>query len=164
MGATSQRKVLPSADLDLSGACGAAYYGMVRRGNGVGVETALPAVPGAPPLKALCVVPFGMEEGTEADVPGQEFFLVVGAPAEFRFLGSTTRADDAAGTVVEEWEGDIEEMAPVAATLEAGGQAQYVPVHLHSKVTETGTLELWCISRHGKQRWKLEFDVREKRG
>ena len=170
-------KVLPSADLDLSVARGAAYYGMVRRGKGirirggtartyyVGVETALPAVPGAPPpLKALCVVPFGMEEGTEADVPGQEFFLVVGAPAEFRFLGSTTRADDAAGTVVEEWEGDIEEMAPVAATLEAGGQAQYVPVHLHSKVTETGTLELWCISRDGKQRWKLEFNVREKRG
>jgi hypothetical protein len=31
-------------------------------------------------------------------------------------------------------------------------------------VTEVGTLELWCISRDGKQRWKLEFNVREQRG
>ena len=58
----------------------------------------MPAVPGVPPpIKALCVVPFGMEEGTEADVPGQEFGLVVGEPAEFRFLGSTMRRDDAVG-------------------------------------------------------------------
>ena len=33
----------------------------------IGVETSLPAVPGSPPpIKALCVVPFGMEEGTES--------------------------------------------------------------------------------------------------
>jgi hypothetical protein len=28
-------------------------------------------------------------------------------------------------------------------------------------MTEIGTLELWCLSRDGKQRWKLEFNVRE---
>jgi molecular chaperone DnaK (HSP70) len=168
-------RVLPSADLDLAVARGAAYYGLVRRGRGVrirggtarvyyvGVETSLPAVPGAaPPLKALCVVPFGMEEGTETDVPGAEFGLVVGAPAEFRFLGSTTRRQDTAGTLVEEWEGQIDELTPLQTTLDAGtGQGQIVPVHLHSKVTEVGTLELWCISRDGKQQWKLEFNVRE---
>src|SRR4029077_16218468 len=97
-------KVLPATDLDLAVSRGAAYYGMVRRGRGgrirggtarsyyVGVETSLPAGPGTPPpIKALCVVPFGMEEGTEADVPGQQFGLVVGVPAEFRFLGSSVR-------------------------------------------------------------------------
>jgi hypothetical protein len=170
--------VLPSADLDLAVARGAAYYGMVRRGKGVrirggtarvyyvGVETSLPAIPGAPPpLKALCVVPFGMEEGTEVDVPGQEFGLVVGAPAEFRFLSSTVRRDDGVGTLVEEWDNEVEESTPMQATLEATkGQGQIVPVHLHSKVTEVGTLELWCISRDGKQKWKLEFNVREQRG
>ena len=149
--------------------------GAARRGRGirirggtaqayyVGVETALPAIPGAaPPIKALCVVPFGMEEGTESDVPGQEFGLVVGSPAEFRFLGSSVRHADAVGTMVEEWEGQIEELSPMTATLEAAGMAgQTVPVHLHSKVTEVGTLELWCLSRDGKQRWKLEFNVRE---
>jgi hypothetical protein len=167
-------KVLKGNDLDLAVARGGSYYGMVRRGKGVrirggaarayyvGIETSLPAVPGSPPpLKALCVVPFGMEEGTEADVPGQEFGLVVGEPAEFRFLGSSTRRGDTVGTVVEDWHDQIEELSPLSTTLE-GAQSRTIPVHLHSKVTEVGTLELWCLSRDGKQRWKLEFNVREK--
>jgi Hsp70 protein len=168
--------VLPGGDLDRAVARGAAYYGMVRRGKGVrirggaarayyvGVESSLPAVPGAPPpLKALCVAPFGMEEGTEADVPGQEFGLVVGAPAEFRFLGSSTRRGDTVGTMVEEWQSEIEELDPMATTLaSSSGEGRLTPVHLHSKITEIGTLELWCISRDGKQKWKLEFNVREK--
>ena len=60
----------------------------------------------------------------------------------------------------------IEELTPMRVTLEAkGGPAgRVVPVHLHSKVTEVGTLELWCLSRDGKDRWKLEFNVREKTG
>jgi hypothetical protein len=104
-----------------------------------------------------------MEEGTEADVPEQEFGLIVGTPAEFRFLGSSVRRTDAVGTMVEEWEDQIEELSPLTTTLEAAGMAgQTVPVHLHSKVTEVGTLELWCLSRDNKQRWKLEFNVRER--
>ncbi len=166
---------LAGADLDLAVARGAAYYGLVRRGKGVrirggtarayyvGVETAAPAVPGmSPPLKALCVAPFGMEEGTEADIPSQEFGLVVGEEAEFRFLSSTVRRDDSSGTVVEDWEGQIDELSPVRTTLEGKGAAgRVVPVHLHSKVTAVGQLELWLMSRDGKQRWKLEFNVRE---
>ncbi len=171
-------KQLQGNDLDLAVARGAAYYGMVRRGKGVrirggaarcyyvGVETAMPAVPGArPPIKALCVVPFGMEEGTESDVPGQEFGLVVGEPVDFRFLSSTVRRSDAVGTVVEEWEGQIEELPPISTTLEAStgqSEGQTVPVHLHSRVTEVGTLELSCLSRDGRKRWKLEFNVRER--
>jgi molecular chaperone DnaK (HSP70) len=165
---------LEGADLDRAVAGGAAYYGLVRRGKGIrirggtaqsyyiGIESSLPAVPGAPPpLKALCVVPYGMEEGTETDVPGQEFGLIVGEPAEFRFLGSAQRRNDTVGTMVEEWEGQIDEMSPVAATLEAPGkEGRMVPVHLHTKVTEVGTLELWCISRDGREKWKLEYNVR----
>jgi molecular chaperone DnaK (HSP70) len=167
---------LHGADLDRAVAGGAAYYGLVRRGKGirirggaarsyyVGVETSLPAVPGSPPpIKALCVVPFGMEEGTESDVPGQEFGLIVGEPAEFRFLGSTIRRADAVGTLLDDWAGQIAELAPMSTTLESPGkEGRTVPVHLHSKVTEVGTLELWCISRDGKQKWKLEFSVRER--
>jgi hypothetical protein len=168
---------LPGTDLDLAVSRGAAYYGLVRRGRGVrirggtarayyiGVETSLPAVPGGPPpIKALCVAPFGMEEGTETDLPGQEFGLVVGEPVEFRFLGSTTRREDTPGLLVEDWEGPIEELAPVSVTLPAkGGPAgRVVPVHLHAKVTEVGQLELSCRSRDGGESWKLEFNVREK--
>ncbi len=170
-------RTLQGNDLDLAVARGAAYYGLVRRGKGIrirggtarayyiGVETAMPAVPGMrPPIKALCVAPFGMEEGTESDIPSQEFGLVVGEQAEFRFLGSTLRRQDAAGTVIEEWEMEIEELSPVATTLEGQGTpGRVVPVHLHTKVTEVGQLELWCFSRDGKERWKLEFNVRERR-
>jgi Hsp70 protein len=164
---------LAGADLDLAVARGAAYYGLVKRGRGVrirggtarayyiGVATNMPAVPGfAPPVKALCVAPFGMEEGTEADIPSYEVGLRIGAEAEFRFLGSTVRRDDTAGTVVDEWEGQIDELTPVKATLE-GKATGIVPVHLHSKVTPVGQLELWLHSRDGKQKWKLEFNVRE---
>jgi hypothetical protein len=173
---TGPLKVLGGTDLDLAVARGAAYYGLVRRGRGVrirggaarsyyvGIETSQPAVPGSlPPIKALCVVPFGMEEGTEAAVPGQELGLVVGVPAEFRFLGSTIRRNDPVGAVVEEWEGQIDELSPVTTTLEAPGMdGRTVPVRLHSKMTEVGTLELWCQSGDGKKRWKLEFNVRER--
>jgi hypothetical protein len=90
---------------------GAAYYGKARLGQGVrirsgasrtyfiGIESSMPAIPGMEaPLKALCVVPFGMEEGTDAAIPAREFGLVVGEPAEFRFLSSTIRKQDHAGT------------------------------------------------------------------
>src|SRR4051794_41954492 len=114
-------------------------------------------------MKALCVVPFGMEEGPESDVPGQEFGLVVGEPAEFRFLGSTVRRNDTVGTILDEWEGQLDELAPMSTTLESPGkEGRTVPVHLHSKVTEVGTLELSCHSRDGKQKWKLEFSVRDR--
>jgi hypothetical protein len=167
---------LAGADLDLAVARGAAYYGLVKRGKGVrirggtarayyiGVATNMPAVPGfVPPVKALCVAPFGMEEGTETDIPGYEVGVRIGTEAEFRFLGSTVRREDAAGTVVEEWEGQIDELSPVKTTLEAGKTAggAVVPVHLHTKVTPVGQLELWLMSRDGKQKWKLEFNVRE---
>jgi hypothetical protein len=169
-------RTLQGNDLDLAVARGAAYYGLVRRGKGVrirggtarayyiGVETAMPAVPGMPPpMKALCVAPFGMEEGTETDLPKQEFGLVVGEPVEFRFLGSTVRRNDSAGTMVEEWQGEVEELAPVSTTMQGQSKVgQQVPVHLHAKVTEVGQLELWFFSRDGKERWKLEFNVREK--
>ncbi|MCI0700657.1 MAG: Hsp70 family protein [Planctomycetia bacterium] len=174
---TEATRELAGADLDLAVARGAAYYGLVRRGKGVrirggtarayyiGVETNMPAVPGfTPPIKAICVAPFGMEEGTEADIPSYEVGVRVGTEAVFRFLGSTVRREDTSGTVVEEWEGQIDELSPVKTTLEAKGAAaggQIVPVHLHSKVTAVGQLELWLQSRDGKQRWKLEFNARE---
>lgn len=169
-------KELAGADLDRAVARGAAYYGLVRRGQGIrihggtartyyiGVESSLPAVPGAaPPLKALCVAPFGMEEGSEAEVPGQEFGLIVGEPVEFRFLSSTVRKTDPVGALIEDYGDDIEETSPLTTSLASeGNEGRVVPVRLHSKVTEIGTLELWCWSRSGKEKWKLEFSVRER--
>jgi hypothetical protein len=115
------------------------------------------------PLKALCVVPFGMEEGTEAQVPDREFGLVVGEPAEFRFLSSTIRKQDHVGDLLENWGTDIEELSPLEVTLKVDGeQGAVLPVRLESHVTEIGTLEVWCVARDGTQRWKLELNIRDK--
>ncbi|MBV9926064.1 MAG: Hsp70 family protein [Acidobacteria bacterium] len=167
--------VLDAPDLDHAVARGAAYYGRAKRGRGVrirsgaprtyyiGIESAMPAVPGLPaPLKALCVVPFGMEEGTEAAIPNREFGLVVGEPAEFRFLSSTVRKADEIGSLVEDWGEEIEELSPLEVTLKLEGREDTVlPVRLETRVTEVGTLEVWCVARDGSQRWKLEFNIRE---
>jgi hypothetical protein len=174
--ALAAAQVLDAPDLEHAVARGAAYYGKVRRGHGVrirsgasrtyyiGIESAMPAVPGMEaPMKALCVVPFGMEEGTEAQIPGREFGLVVGEPAEFRFLSSTVRKQDHVGDLLENWAGEIEELSPLKVTLNLDGQQGTVlPVRLESRVTEIGTLEVWCVSRDGAQHWKLELNIREK--
>ena len=171
-------QILEAPDLEHAVARGAAYYGKARRGHGVrirsgasrtyyiGIESAMPAVPGMEaPLKALCVVPFGMEEGTEATIPGREFGLIVGEPAEFRYLSSTVRKQDHVGSLLEDWGTDVEELSPLEVTLKLDGQqGAIVPVRLATRVTELGTLEVWCVSRDGTQRWKLELNIREKTG
>ena len=172
-------KELEGADLDLAVARGAAYYGWVRRGHGlrirggtarsyyVGVESAMPAVPGiSPPVRALCVAPFGMEEGTQADVPPMEFGLVVGEPTRFRFFSSSVRRSDGVGQIIEDAEksADLEELAPIEATLPSQAAAAHglIPVNLQAAVTELGSLELRCLEKGGSGRWKLELSVRMK--
>jgi molecular chaperone DnaK (HSP70) len=174
-------RVLASASLDLAVAHGAAYYGLVRRGQGIrirggtarayyiGVESAMPAIPGfAPPIKALCVAPFGMEEGTAVDVPGEELGLVVGERAEFRFFAASHRKHDAAGAVCDPEDDGLAELDPVEATLAPwaeGGEehraGEVVPVTLRAQVTEIGTLALWCVARDRRRQWKLEYSVRD---
>ncbi len=166
-----------SDDLDFAVARGAAHYARTREHGGVrirggtarsyyvGIETAGLAVPGAPrPLKALCVVPFGMEEGTEVAVPSEPFGLVVGEPAHFRFFSSAVRKQDRPGDLLPRWgEDELEETDPLEATLEAeeAGGEEFVPVTFQSRITELGVFELWCVSTESDRRWKLEFSVRE---
>ncbi len=173
--ALGKEQILEAPDLEHAVARGAAYYGKARRGRGVrirsgasrtyyiGIESSMPAVPGMEaPIKALCVVPFGMEEGTEATIPDREFGLVVGEPAEFRFLSSSVRKQDQVGSLLEDWGDDIEERSPLHVTLKLDSQVgKIVPVRLETRVTELGTLEVWCVSRDS-HRWKLELNIREK--
>jgi hypothetical protein len=169
-------KPLSGEDLMHAVSRGAAYYGLARGGRGVrirggvprtyyvGVESAMPSIPGFPaPLKALAVVPFGMEEGTDIRIPGREFGLVIGQPAEFRFFTSAARKNDQPGDLIEDFGDDLTELSPMEVSFEAGAAAEVVPVGFESVVTETGMLQLWCVSRDAR-RWKLEFNVREKVG
>jgi hypothetical protein len=154
---------------------GAAYFGLAREGKGirirggvprtyyVGIEDTMPAVPGmAAPLKALTVVPFGLEEGSDLKFTERAFGLVVGEPAEFRFFCSSSRKNDAAGAVIDRIDDEFEELPPMEVTLPAeAGSAGVVPATLETVVTETGLLQLWCVAKDGR-RWKLEFNVRER--
>ncbi|MDR0307377.1 MAG: Hsp70 family protein [Chitinispirillales bacterium] len=164
-------------DLDYSVARGASFYAFVKQGKGlrirggaarsyyVGIETSGPAVPGMErPLSALCVVPFGMEEGSQIDVPSEEIGLVVGEPAKFRFFSSSVRHQDTAGTIVERFnDTQIEETDSLEADLPADEKFtdMYVPVLFQSRITELGVFELWCRSTISDDSWKLEFSVRE---
>lgn len=169
-------RLLPGADLDLAVARGAAYYGYVRRGRGVrirggtaqsyyvGVESSMPAIPGfEPPLQALCLAPFGVEEGTEAPLPEQQFGLVVGEPVRFRFFGSSVRRQDPVGALLDFWSPDeLQELQEIEVSLPAEGRApgEVVAVRLQARVTETGTIELEALPVGGHERWKVELDVR----
>ena len=171
--------VLMAADLDLAVARGGAAYALARHGRGVrirggtgrayyvGIEGAVPAIPGMePPVTALCVAPFGMEEGTAADVPGPELGVVVGEKVRFRFFGSSVRRKDGVGTALDRWKGDeLDELAPIEVDLPAEGRSEgdVVPVLLRSTITEVGTLLLEAVPLTPKianERWKVELSVR----
>ena len=170
-------RLLAGANLDLAVARGAAYYGHVAAaGRGVrirggtaqsyyvGVESNMPAVPGMePPISALCLAPFGMEEGTEVALDAQEFGLVVGEPVRLRFFGSSVRRSDTVGTLLDFWgPEELVELQEIEAHLPAEGRTpgEVVPVTLHARVTDIGTLELNAVPVGGSERWKVEFDVR----
>jgi hypothetical protein len=172
-------RVLEGADLDLAVARGACAYALVRRGKGfrirggtarayyVGIESAVPAVPGVePPVTALCVAPFGMEEGTEAELPPHELGVVVGEPVRFRFFGSSVRRDDRAGDSLEDPLPDqLDALPPIEVTLPADGRLEgdVVPVRLRSRVTEVGTLLIEAEPvrpSRSDERWRVELSVR----
>ncbi|MBM4208409.1 MAG: Hsp70 family protein [Gammaproteobacteria bacterium] len=170
-------RLLTGTNLDLAVAQGAAYYGYVRKGKGVrikggaaasyyvGIESAMPSVPGIPPeIQALCIAPFGMEEGTQQELPNEEFGLVIGEPVRFRFFASTSRRTDRVGSRLNRWSRDeLSELEELEVTLpkEGHGAGETVPVHLCAAVTEVGTLELHAVSSKDSARWKIEFDVRQ---
>ena len=172
-------RVLPGEDLDLAVARGAAYYGLVRHGSGlrirggtarayyVGIESPMPALPGVePPVSALCVAPFGMEEGTQAELPPQELFVVVGESVTFRFFGSSTRRGDRAGTLLERWSPtELEELPLIELTLPAAGRApgEVVAVQLQASITAIGTLKLEAVAQTPvvpDERWQIELSIR----
>lgn len=171
------RLLAAAPDLDHAVARGAAYYGWAKPRGGVrirggvarsyyvGIETAGLAIPGAPrPLHALCVVPYGMEEGTEVDVPSADIGLMLGEAARFRFFSSAVRQTDQPGTVLESWQDEElseTDALEAALPLDAAVDQPYVPVRFQARITELGMFELWCVSAISASRWKLEFSVRE---
>lgn len=171
--------VLEGADYDFAVSRGAVSYGLARSGKAIrirsgtnrsyyiGVEEAVPAVPGIPtPIRAICVAPLGMEEGTEEVLDQQEFALVLGESALFRFFSHGTERlasgeTPIVGTIVRNWKKELTELHSIETRLDKSKEdGKTVKVKLKSKVTELGVLELWFFSEDGRS-WKLEFDTRK---
>ncbi|MGH7284876.1 MAG: Hsp70 family protein, partial [Polyangiaceae bacterium] len=132
------------------------------------IESNAHAVPGIEPdVGALCVAPFGMEEGSAAKIDASGIGLVVGETVHFRFFGSSTRRDDKVGDRIELWKNKgIDELAPIEAKLPVGGRTEgdVVAVKLESTVTEIGTLVIEAVPARplrDDERWKVELNVRE---
>lgn len=171
-------QALIESDLDHAVSLGAAYYTLAKDGQGIrikagtshsyyiGIEEAMPAIPGfPPPLNALCIVPFGMEEGTEQNIPDQTFQLITNTPTTFRFFCRSTPTlsngkEIHPGDYIEDWGSELKELPPLEITLKSEKENASEPVTLLSRLTELGVLEIWCKGQN-ENKWHFEFEVRE---
>jgi molecular chaperone DnaK (HSP70) len=164
--------VLENPRHDLAVAQGAAYYGMVRRGQGVRIAAGLPrtyyigiestAADGASHMQALCLMPAGAEPGQEVHIEDRVFQLTVAAPVEFPAFHSSLRLADPPGALIPIEREQLTLLPPIRTVLRSRKekQASTLPVKLHARLTEIGTLEAWCSEADGKRTWQLQFDVR----
>ena len=159
-------QVLENTQLDLAVAQGAAYYGMVRRGQGVRIAAGLArtyyiGVESEPP-QAVCLVPANAEPGQDVDLTQHTFQLLVSEPVEFPLHISSTRLTDLPGQLLEIDRHQMAPLAPIRTVLKTKRKDETgtVAVQLHARLTEIGTLDLWCSEREGPRSWRLQFDVR----
>jgi molecular chaperone DnaK (HSP70) len=164
--------LLSNDRLDLAVAQGAAYYGMVRRGEGVRIAAGLArsyylgfgesATKLSESPSAVCVVPGSAQPGETIDLSNVQFDLLISEPVEFPLYVSSTRLTDRPGQTVRV---DLEQMRglpPLRTALKTRRRNQKgtVPVSLHAHLSEIGTIELWCSQLDDDRRWRLQFDVR----
>ena len=164
--------ILENRDLDLAVAVGAAYYCYVRStGAGLMVRGGLPrayfiGVEGeGEKIRSVCLVPRGTEEGSSLELDLEDLQLVANRPVSFRLYSSLLRTEDRIGDVVEFAPGDenLHAHAPLNAVIRFGKPAgeRLIPVRLGARLTEVGTLEIWCESKVSEHRWRLQFELRK---
>lgn len=133
--------------LDLAVAQGAAYYGLVRRGEGVRIDATLARtyylqVSQSPP-QAVCIVPASAHAGERFHLENMVFDLVVGEPVRFQILSSNTRLTDRPGDLVEVDTASMTSMPALQTVLKMDNRKtrRSVPVKLDIELTEIGTLQ-----------------------
>ncbi len=156
---------------ELAVAEGAAYFGLVRLGEGIRVGAGSPRAyyvevgdssEQAGRSKAVCLVPRGTEEGFTGELTREGFQLLTNRPVSFQIFTSSTRLGDRMGDVVQMDENEVMPLPSVRTVLRYGkkGAAQILPIEIRVHLTEIGTLELWCQSKQTSHRWQLQFDIR----
>ena len=110
----------------------------------------------------LCVVPRDSQEGEEITIAGHDFDLLMGQPVVFPLASSSVRPDDKPGDLVRADPDSIRELPPLQSLMRVSrkAKAERAPVSLAARVTEVGTIELWCQSRTDDRRWRLQIQLR----
>jgi molecular chaperone DnaK (HSP70) len=156
-------EVLRSQGMESAVAVGAAYYGQVRRGQGLRVKAGSARtyyVGTRTEGTAVCVLPAGTDEGTTLHLD-REFSVLANRPVSFNLFSSTVRHDPH-GAVAELDPEQTHRHGPLTTLLRYGKKLQEreLSVRLSVSFTEAGTLELWCESVNSPHRWRLQFEVR----
>lgn len=161
-----QPQVLQGERLDLAVAHGAAYFGQVRRGQGVQIEAKLArsyylTVSQDPP-QVVCIIPGSASPGDKFRLDTIQMELAIGQPVQFPIFYSATRLADEAGKCYEVDPQHFMQLPPIRTVLELPGKRRQerLPVFIEAELTQIGTLQIWCVSTDGQHRWALEFDVR----
>jgi molecular chaperone DnaK (HSP70) len=166
-------RVLANPDLDLAVALGAAYYGLVKLGQGVRVGSGSPrayylgvakksqAVSLAQTDQALCIVERGLEEGSDIQLQAGNFEVRANQPVSFDLYSSSYRSGDRCGDLVNV-DDTLTALPPIQTVIQYGkkGVQTQIPIHIAARYTELGTLALWCQSLISNHRWQLQFHLR----
>ena len=160
--------VLDNDRLDLAVARGAAYYGMVRRGEGVRIAANLArsyymeVESESDQWQAICLVPGHAEPGQTLDLIDCQLELKISQPVEFSLFYSSTRLTDQPGDLVTVQAEQMKALPPIRTVLRTDrrNESGTIPVSLHAHLSEIGTIDLWCRQLNADRRWRLQFDVR----
>src|SRR6056297_343657 len=155
--------VLTPARLDLAVARGAAYYAMVRRGEGVRIAANLGRSyylqVSQEPATGLVLIPGNAQTGQVFAADTHPLQMQVGAPVQFPMWVSSTRLADSPDTVVPIDRQEMSPLPPVRTALMARKKrvSETVGVRLEAELSEIGTVEINCVETESSKRWKLDF-------
>jgi molecular chaperone DnaK (HSP70) len=167
-------RVLVNPDLDQAVAFGAAYYGLVKVGEGVRVGSGSArayylGIGGENKenevvniRKAICLVERGLEEGSEISLGNRKFTVLTNQPVCFDLYSSSFRSGDRSGNVIDV-DDSLTTLPPLQTVIKYGkkGSRRPVPIEIEANYTEVGTLSLWCRSTISNHRWQLQFQLRD---
>ncbi|HIF9357143.1 TPA: Hsp70 family protein [Photobacterium damselae] len=156
LGAVAYAKARHGAQLKIGGGSARAFFLVIGQNN--------------EHKQGICLLPKGIEEGTEVALKHRKFALTLGEPVRFNLVSTTDDNTAQAGELIELIGDSFITLPPFIATLDsdtdrselAANQKDREEVTLACQLTEVGTLQIECVSiSDSNKRWKVEFAIRK---
>lgn len=171
-----QPQLLDAPRLDLAVAQGAAYYAMVRRGQGIRIAANLgrsyymqvsagstdSSAPSDLP-QGICLIPGTAEPGQRFRVDDHPLELQLGTPVQFPLWVSSTRLADLPGQLIPIDPSEASPLPPICTAIaqrKRQSSGQILRVVIEAELSEIGTVGLHCVDVDSAKRWRLDFDIR----